>query len=259
MLSPIPDEWRYESPESLVGGVGAYSSALASIMRTVALPFDRLRGGPMPDIGGGYPRVLDRLKRAFLVVPEDMSPADAVRCYQSLWNWVEKLSSAGDQHDLAFVFVLPVTAGKEYECALVVGLSVPSIDPTTTGHGVWRQSDALKELLELAAAIRPMDALSWRARRRSDQRRVVLSQLRDAVTRGDVKTIDTAAQAVRDAFRQEEYNLDLFCNAPSHQNGNLLRRWLGGGVTGPVTPDWCALGRNHLAAWLAKDEKANVT
>jgi hypothetical protein len=256
MFSRIPDEWRYESPESFVGGVGAYSSALASIMGTVALPFDQMLGGPGPDIGGGYPRVLDRLKRAFLVVPEDMSPADALRCHQSLWNWVEKLSSAGDQHDLAFVFVLPVTAGKEYEGALAVGLCVPSIDPTLTGHGVWRQSDELMELLELAAAIRPMDALSWRSRLRSDQRRLALSQLRVAVTRGDVTAIGGAVQAVRDAFHQEAYHLDLFCNAPSHQNGNLLRRWLSEGVTSPVTQDWCAEGRKNIPTWLADEPEA---
>jgi hypothetical protein len=256
-LSPIPGEWLHEPPESLVAGNGPFAAALAPILGVVALPFDLLDGGPEPGKGGGYPRVLDNLKRALLVVPEDMSPSEALGCHQSLWHWVEKLSSSGDQHDLAFIFVLPVTAGKEYEGALAVGLCIPSIDPASTGHGVWRQCDALMELLDLAAAIRPMDALSCRARRRSDLKRLALAQLGIAATQGDTMAMREASQVVRDAFRQEEYHLDLFCRPPSHCHGNLLRGWLSAGVTGAVTQNWCDSGTRELADWLDFDGKEN--
>lgn len=258
MPFPVPVEWRYESLESLVVGVGAYSDALASIMGTVALPFAQLHDGPVPDMRGGYPRVLENLKRALLVVPEDMSAAEALRGHRSIWNWVERLSSAGDQHDLAFVFVLPVTDGNEYEEALAAGLCLSSIDPTSTGHGVWRQSGMLLELLELAAAIRPMDALSLRARQRSDHRQLAIEHLRDAVMQGDATAIRDAARVVLAAFRPAEYHLDLFCRAPSHRHGNLLRVWLNAGVTSPVTQDWCATGRSQLDVWLVDDNRQKL-
>jgi len=255
MMSRIPDELRYKSPESLVVGIGAYSAALASIMGSVAMAFDQIHDGPEPDIGGGYPRVLDNLKRVFFVVSDDMSAAEALRCHQAIWNWVEKLSCAGDQHDLVFIFILPATASKEYEDALAVGLCVPEIVPATTGHAVWRSSGTLLGLLDLVTATRPMDLLPLMARRTVDAKRLALARLRVVIMQNDYAVIREAAQAVLDAFHSAEYHLDLFCRPPSHRHGNLLREWLHADVTGPVTHDWCATGRNQIADWLIGDYK----
>ena len=251
----IPDEWRYAPPESLVAGNGPYAAALAAILGTVAVPFDRLQAGPEPDSEGAYPQVLENLIRTFLVVTEAMSPRETLRCHHSLWNWVEKLSSAGDQHDLAFLFVLPALAGEDYEKAIAIGLSFPSLDPATTGHAAWRQSGSLVDLLDLTASINPMDRMALTARERSDGRRMALAQLRDVLPRCDAPQLQAAVRAVLAAFRQEEYHLDLFCRAPSHHHGNLLRRWLNEGVTGSVTQDWCTMARIQVARWLAEDDE----
>ncbi len=256
MTVAIPVEWKCNLPESLVVGDGPYAAVLASITESAILPSEHLHAGPAPDGEGGYPLVLDSLRRALLVVSDDMSAAEALRCHSSLWRWVEDLSSAGDQHDLAVVFVMPATAGREYEDALAVGLYVPAIDPKTTGHGVWRQTDTLMALIELAAAIRPMDALSLRGRRCCDAKRLALAQLRIAAEQGDGTAISAAAKSVQESFCDAEYHLDLFCNAPSHQNANLLRRWLSAGVTSAVTQDWCAEGQRNIPTWLASEPEA---
>ena len=251
MQSEVPYEWQLVPPESVVVGVGTYTRALASILGTIVLPFDRLHAGPAPNAGGGYPRVLENVRQVLLVVPEDMAPADAMRCHRAVWGWIEKLSSAGDQHDLRFLFILPETASAGYEEALAVGLCVPVIDPATTGHAVWHRSGELSTLLKLIAAIRPMDIVRLKARRFADRRRRALAGLRIAVMGDAPETVLAAVLAVLDAFRGMEYHLDLFCRPPSHRHGNLLRGWLNAGVTGPVTQDWCAIGRGQLPAWLA--------
>ncbi len=258
MLSPIPDEWQYVPPASLVAGGGSYAVALASILGTMAIAFDGLHAGPAPNASGGYPLVLQNLKQAFLVVPEDMSAADALRCHQSIWDWVGKLSSAGDQHELAFVFILPGNASKGYEEALAIGLSVPAIDPVATGHAVWPRSGALSGLLDLVTTMLSMDLLPLKARRAVDGKRLALKRLRVAVTQNDPMAIQATAHAVLNAFQAAEYNLDLFCRPPSHRHGNLLRGWLNALVTGHVTQDWCDTGRDQLAAWLVEDDKQNL-
>lgn len=258
MSFSIQDEWGYAPPESLVAGVGCYSAALAFTLGTVAIPFDRLHAGPESNSGGGFPRVLEDLKHAFLVVPEHMSATDVLRCHQSIWNWIEKLTSAGDQHELAFLFVLPNNVSKGYEEALAVGLSVPAIDPGATGHAIWRRSGGLLELLDLINATRPMDLLPLMARRTADSKRLALTRLRVAATHDDPTAIGDAVLAVCDAFYAGEYHLDLFCRPPSHRHGNLLRAWLNAGVTGPVTPDWYITGKNQLAAWLVEDDKREL-
>lgn len=258
MSFPIPDELRYAPPESLVAGVGPYSAVMAAILGTVAIPFDRLHAGPESNSCGGYPRVLEALRRALLVVPEGMSTSEALQCHQSVWDWVGKLSSGGDQHDLAFLFVLPENASRGFEEALAVGLSVPMIHPATTGHAVWRRSGALSELLDLVATTRPMDLLSLMARRVVDVKRLALTRLCVAVAQDDPTAIVAAVQAVLGAFHAAEYHLDLFCGPPSHRHGNLLRAWLNAGVTGPVTQDWCATGRNQLSVWLAEDKRQDL-
>jgi len=250
MQSPIPNEWQLVPPESVVVGAGPYTAALASILGTVGIPFDRFHAGPVPNAGGGYPRVLDSVRQALLVAPEDMAPGETLRCHQAVWGWIEKLSSAGDQHELRFLFILPGSVSAEYEEALAVGLCVPEIDPATTGHAVWRRSGGLFELLELIAATRPTDLVRLKARRSADRKRLALANLRVAVMDDDVAAICAAVRAVMDAFKGKEYHLDLFCRPPSHRHGNLLRGWLNAGVTGPVTQHWCTTGRGQLAGWL---------
>lgn len=221
----------------------------------MVIPFDQLHAGPESNLGGGYPRVLENIKQGFLVVSEDMSPADALRCHKSIWNWIGKLSSAGDQHELAFLFVLPENASKEFEDALAVGICVPMIDPAATGHGVWRCSGEFSELLDLVTATHPMDLLPLMARRSADSRRLALTRLRAAAMHDDPTAIGAAVQAVVDAFSAAEHRLDLFCRPPSHRHGNLLRTWLNAGVTGRVTPDWYITGKNQLPAWLVEEDK----
>ncbi len=250
MSSTVLNEWQYNPPESVVVGCGSYSAALASILGTVPLPFDELHAGPEPDTDGSYECLLENLKHVLLVVSNEMAAAETLRCHQSLWRWVEKLSSAGCQHDLAFLFVLLENTSEQYEHALAIGLSVPAIHPPTTGHAVWRRSGSLPELLDLVAATQSMDLLQLTARRAVDIKRLALARLQSAVGRDDLNDLQGAVQAVFQTFRGNEYEFDLFCRPPSHRNGNLLRRWLTVAVTGTVTQDWWTTGKSQLTSWL---------
>jgi hypothetical protein len=250
MTHSIPDEWQCHPPEAIVAGDGSYTTVLAGVLGAAVLPLDGLHAGPEPNPDGGYPRVLDSLKRVFLVVQEDMSATDALRCHRAVWDWVEKLSSAKVEQNLAFIFVLPEHAAMDYEDALAVGLSVPAIDAATTGHAVWRRSGTLPELINLVAAIQPQDLVRLLARRKNDGKRLALGKLRIAAAQDDPVATRAAAQAVLDAFHLAKVHLDLFCRPPEHAHGHCLRRWLDACVTDPVTPDWCETGRTQLAVWL---------
>lgn len=254
----VPHEWSNDLPEILVAGDGCYATALAATFGATLLPSQKLMAGATASALEQSPRVLNNLKRAILVVSDSMAPGDALRCHESIWNWVERLSSTGDQHDLAFLFILPADASSQYEAALAAGLGLDRIDPASTGHAVWRQLSSLAEMLDKILQIQPTDLLTVRARRAADSRRRALAELQRAVAQDDLAAASAAVRAVLAAFQRQEYNLDVFCRPPSHQHGNLLRRWLNNGVTSPVTPDWQAEGRKHLAEWLIFEENGST-
>lgn len=250
MSLQLPIEWLHNHPEYLVAGDGPYSHALAFVLGTVPIRLDHLATGPSPTRDGGFPRVLGRLKSAFLVVPDEMPASEALRHHQRIWEWIERLSPDGEQHELAFFFVLPPCASPEYEGSLAVGLVVSEVDPATTGHAIWRSSSSLVDLFELMSRTHPLDAVSLCRRRASDSRRLALAQLRDAVDKGDPALGVDAASQVLAAFRGQEYDLDLFCRPPSHRHGNQLRKWLKRTVTAAVTPEEWAEYRLNIADWL---------
>jgi hypothetical protein len=253
-LQLIPHEWFEVPLETFVAGEGPYTRALAGIFGVTSLPLSQLEGGCLEGPCEGYPLVLEALKRVVLVVPEEMAAADALRYHQFVWEWIVRLSSAADQHEAAFIFVLSENASEQYDEALAVGLSVGVTNLGTTGHAIWRRSGTLAELLELIASVRPVDLQLLMARRRVDGRRLVLNRLRLALTQDNPVVIRAAMHAVLEAFRSEEYHLDLFCRPPSHRHGNLLRKWLMIGVTGAVTRDWCATAMSQLTAWLIEQD-----
>lgn len=250
MSSGIPGSWLTDPPETLVTGDGAYADALAFVLGTAALKRETVAAGPQPNAVGSFPRVLDELRRVLLVVSESMSAAEALQLHEALWRWVGKLASAGEQHDLAFIFILPADAPPSFDAALAVGLALSKINPATTGHAVWRRSGGLQELLDVIGHTRPMDLVALRSRRAADSRHTALAELQAAASSNDASAASAAVRNVRAAFSGREYDLDLFCRPPSHQHGNLLRKWLDAAVTSRVTPDWWATGREQLAGWL---------
>jgi hypothetical protein len=234
-------------------GDGQYAAALAFVIGGASIGLDELHAGPQPNQGGGFPQVFEKLVRAFLVVPEVMSGGEALQCHQAVWRWVEKLSPAGDQHDLAFVFILAPSASREFEQALAAPLGLPGIDPTTTGHAVWRQPGTLTSLIDLLAAIQPRDLVFLRARQTADLKRAALVRLREGAAQGDSTATRNAAREVLATFSGREYLLDVFCRPPSHQHGNLVRAWLRRAAMEPVTQDGWWKERNQLGVWLAQN------
>ena len=247
----FPDEWRTAPPQALVVGDGPYTAALAAILGTAPVPLALLNALPQPNDRGGHTRVLDDLARVFLVVPEELQPAEALHCHRQVWSLLEKLSSAGEHHDLAFLFVLPADAPRSYEQSLALGLAVPEINPDITGHAVCRRSAPLSELLSLAASTVPMDLPPLRARQSRDARHAALARLRAAAQQDDASAATDAARQVLAAFSGQQYHLDQFCRPPRHPHGNLLRAWLNTAVTTPVTQDWWAVSKQQLTDWLA--------
>jgi hypothetical protein len=253
MSLAIPNEWQFTPPEAFVAGDGPYAAALATVLGAKAISLDHLASGPGSTDHGGYLQVFDKLARVFLVIPEQMSAAEAIQFHQSVWDWIGKLASAGDQHELAFVFVLPVDASKRFEAALAAGLGLPRIDPASTGHAAWRRSGSLTELLSLLASIQPMDLVPIRARRAADAMHASLAKLHAAAAISDGNALREAARDVVAAFSGSEYLLDVFCTPPSHQHGNLLRSWLKTVVTESVNPQEWMDGMKKLAGWLSPD------
>lgn len=251
MPVPIPDKWRYDPPEPLVVGDGPYSAALATVLGVEAFPLDCLRAGPEPNDCGSYPRIFhEDLERAVLVIAESMSIADSLQCHQSVWEWISKLSSSRDEHKLAFIFILPPNTSKDFEAALAVSLSVPKLDPATTGHAAWLRSGSLSELLKLMSRVRPIDLVALRNRRTADPRHSALAGLRTAVAQADLLAVQGAAREVLALFLRHEYQLDAFCQAPAHRKGNELRKMLHKLVTNHVTPSTLQTMQNDLPSLL---------
>lgn len=217
----------------LVAGSGPYATALAMVMGAQQIAMETLDQEPEPNADGGYPRVLGNLQRVFLVCGTSQSAIDALRCHESVWRWVTKLTAEGDQHELAVVFVIPAAGGKQFAEAIAAGLGLSGFCTEVAGHEIVCMDDSLEKIVETAASVKLQDLPPLRARCESDVRHAALQALRSAGT--DLELVDSAKQVMK-AFQGKEYLLDLFCRPPSHRNGNQLRMWLNGIVTGSVTP-----------------------
>lgn len=249
MNADVIVEWQHEPPETIVTGDGCIVGALASCLGASPLT-TKDANDESATVVGGTPLVLDGLKNLLFVVSESMAPADALHVHDNLWNCTARLTAAGDQHDLAFVFVLPPGAPLAYVDALALGLGLGSSDWANCGYGAWDPSDSLSELTRLLCSIQPSDLVASRARRTADVRQETLKRLWRAVNQETMSEVSAAAKEVTRTFSGVEYGFDVFCCHPSHRNGNMFRNWLRAGVTGPVTPEWCKEGRDHLPEWL---------
>lgn len=256
MSASVPSAWFHDPPSTLVAGDGPYAVALATVLGTEVLHWDCLHRGPQSDQGGPYPQVLQNLARVLLVTSETMPAAEALQGHESVWAWITKLATDGDQHELAFLFILPPDTSKGFEDALAAGLSLDGIVPATTGHAVWRRSGSLQELIEVLSQTHPMDLVALKARRAADCRHSAVTRLREATGQRDFALVRDAVREVLAAFSGREYLLDIFCASPSHQNGNMLRGWLRKVVAEPVTPEaW--LGQKQQVAACLDRGKAN--
>lgn len=242
-------EWNDTPLESLVIGDGCFAVVFATCFGAGLLSEKELRDGPESSLDGAF-CVPKNLERIMLVVSDNMVPAEAIQCHAAIWHQIEQSSRAKDQHDLAFVFVLPPSAGTSYEEALAAGLGLPTLDPATTGHAVWNRSGSLSELLKVIDSIQPHDLMWLQACRTADGKRKALAQLRGLPANAQPTAIQAVAKLVLDEFRDKQYLLDVYCRPPSHQNGNELRKWLRAAVTGPVTQDWWEGTRRNLDQWL---------
>lgn len=251
MPTPIPSTWRNSPPDSILVGEGVFAIAAAQVLGAARVSSGQLACGPEQNADGSLPLVLEDLNRVMLVVSENMSAADALRCHQMVWEWIEQLSSARDQHELVFIFMLLADISHGFEDTLATGLGISKIDPAATGHAVWRRSDSLSGLLGFLTNTQPMDLVPLRARRVADIKHIALARLRASVSLNDADALREAARDVLSAFSGCEYALDVFCCPPSHQNGNLLRRWLDAAVTDSVTPKEWIEGKEQLVSWLA--------
>lgn len=249
-LAAIPARWYQNPPKILLVGEGAFTSTLAIILRAETLGRVAIKTAPLGNPDRGYPQVLGELSHILLVVGEEMSARETLQLHNVTWQWVEKLAPEGDQHELAFLFILPPNASSSFEMALAAGLSSPRVEPAT-GHAVWRMSGSLSELTNLLASIQPTDMLPLRARQTADNRRAVLAELQRAVRVEDVSTVRGAAQAALKAFSGQEHLLDVFCREPSHQHGNRLRSWLHTVVTEGATQERLTEETKQLGNWLS--------
>src|ERR1035441_4044200 len=204
MSSPIPNEWLVDPPATLLAGEGPYARAVAAGLGTSAISLGQLMAGPELNARAGYCQVLDSLAQVILVLSESMSPAEAIRCHRAAWDWVGKLSSARDQHELAFLFILPADASQEFEDALAVSLGVSQIDPASTGHAVWRRSGSLSEMHQVLANIRPTDLLPLRARQAANAKHTAIAGLRALLTQDSPTAVSHAARQILLAFSGHE-------------------------------------------------------
>lgn len=234
MSELIPNEWLSDPPQHLVAGNGPYAAALAQVLGTVSLHIDQLQNGP--DLR--YSPVLDDVRTLVLVVPEEMPAPEALCHHQWLWAWIEKLTRGKHCHAGAFVFVLGSEVPAAFDHALAVGLAFAVLDPKICGHATWRRSGSLADLTGLVAQTVRKDLQDLRCHRSADVRGKSLRALATAARSDPDDTVwSTVVNAVADAFRNRDNDLDLFCLPPCHRNGHLLREWLHSAVTEPVTPN----------------------
>ena len=149
MPHPIPKEWSDNPPKILVAGDGPYAFSLATRLNATCLPLYKLENGPEPKSDGVYDRRLSNLESVFLVIPEGMSVAEAMWHHHWLWDWIEKLTLGKDCHAVLFVFVLGAETPMDFDHAVAASLAVATVNPTMSGHTIWRRSSNLDELDEL--------------------------------------------------------------------------------------------------------------
>ncbi|HRI12305.1 MAG TPA: hypothetical protein PLX89_04800 [Verrucomicrobiota bacterium] len=195
---------------------------------------------------GGLPQVLNRLDKAILVAESSHSAADLLQLHAALWRWIEKLSPAGEQHEVAILFVMQPLLGDAFAGSLALGLGLELFVPSL-GHGVARMGDSLESLCRTASTIRPCDLPPLLARQAGNARHKLIRKLIKAESPNDL--VD-AARAVSEGFRGQEYLLDLFCRPPGHRNGNLFRAWLREAVRGGISFETIGDAKSSLATWL---------
>ena len=250
-VTAIPETWLQTTPHSLVVGEGVYARALALVLGCgFLLPADLL-AGPRRIAGLGVPRVLGQLERVFLIAGSTSSPSDLLRWHDGMWEWVMKLSPAGDQHDLQVVFVMPDEGEGSFTRSLLAGLALKGGEFEGLGYGICRMTDGLTGLLSTIGMIHPMDLAALRSRQRSDTRHMAVTWLRNALAHPDQAMAREAVASLAAIFNGEEYHLDLFCRPPAHSHGNALRQWMAAFVTRTVTPEQWQQERSAVAGWFS--------
>lgn len=235
VTSRVRDEWLSDPPIMLAVGEGSYAAALAFVLGSVLIDASGPFTGSQENYEQPVPLVLRNLEQVILVAGAGNTASDLLRWHEAVWQWIEKLSPEGDEHDVAILFVLADASGSSLADGLAFGLGLEKIDPTTTGHGIARMSDSLDTLCTTLGAIRPMDLPPLRARRAANARHQALEELKDAASLNEPTALHASVEGVRIAFEGCEYHLDLFCQAPQHANGNRLRSLLQKIVTEEVT------------------------
>lgn len=250
MPATIPNEWLVNPPVNLVVGHGPYAAAVALILGASRLSFDPLLSGPAADDHGRFPRVFGDLSRILLVVPDTMSAEEALCAHEAAWAWVVKLAPEADQHELAFLFMLPPDATDGFESALAAGLGLEGFGTGAVGYWAWRRSGALDDLIHVLTTLAPADLLVLKTRRSADRKHFAIKSLQQKLKSGEAAAIAQAAEAVIESFRDMEYQLDVFCAPPSHQNGNLFRGWLQRVVSPNSTPTGWHQEIAQVRSWL---------
>lgn len=246
MRLSLPEDWAKNPPSSLVVGGSPYGFAFAA---TLGAGFLNLATAKIESGNRVSLRVLEELRYLFLVLNESDSASNAIQCHRAAWGWIEKLTSAGAEHDIITLFVLPSHDSGHIQSALSTWLCVSAERTSSVGFGFWRRSSGLADLSELIEKIQPKDLLGLRARQARDSRYASVQKLRTAVTSTDSVAAIAAARELCAAFDGKDYLLDMFCRPPSHSHGNLLRNWLKTTVTDSITPDWNT-AKQQLNLWL---------
>lgn len=246
----VPEAWLYSPPTSLAVGDGVYARALASVLGCDLCSPANLLAKPAEISGRAYPQVLGSLERVFLVAGSANGAAELLQWHKGLWEWVMRLSRNGDQQDLAMIFILPAAADATLVQSLLTGLALNGPEPHLHGHVIVHMEGGLQSLISSIGKIRPMDLVALDARRRADVRHTAIGRLLAALSKSDYRADQEAIRAVAAAFKGAEYQLDLFCRAPAHRNGNALRQWLAASVTGQVTPEQWRDQRSAIAGRL---------
>jgi hypothetical protein len=246
MRERLLETWLLQPPETLVVGDGPYPRALAQILGIQPVSRAGLASWEQDCIPSTKWLVLGRLRLAFLIASSGDSLGDLVALHRGLWDWVVRLSPDQEEHRLRVIFILPGSF-ERFAGSLASGLAFPSVEASRKACSIVAMGLPLPKLLAVAETTPMTDFVAVRGRFLADQRRNTLRRLASRVSCGEagsdvVEAIRDAAVAVMEAFRNQEYDLDLFCHYPRHRNGNILRQWLGHAVTGLVTPlDWKAL------------------
>jgi len=246
MLDEFSEGWLDQPPELLVVGESLFAHALGGILGITPVPPRIFQESGNDSRSGTELLVLSRLRLIFVVAGLGDSAGDLVALHRGLWEWVVRFTADQEEHRLRLVFILPPPFDR-LASSLASGLAFPSLEAAGKACSIVAMDLSLADLLTTASTTAMTDFVAVRGRFKADLRRNALRRLADLVSRSDAgsevaEAIRDAAVAVTEVFRNQEYDLDLFCRPPRHRNGNLLRQWLGHAVTGMVTPlDWKTL------------------